>query len=72
MKPTARELEILKLLCCGLLIKEVADRLKISVRTVEVHRERVYRKIEVHDRMQALRWLYRNELITHKEWMEHK
>ena len=43
---TPREQEVLKLLASGLQNKEVASELEVSVRTVETHRERLYRKLE--------------------------
>lgn len=45
---TKRELEVTDLLCEGLVNKEVADRLNISIKTVEKHRQSVYRKLDVH------------------------
>ncbi|MDE3113029.1 MAG: helix-turn-helix transcriptional regulator [Chloroflexota bacterium] len=51
---TAREAEILALAARGLSDTEVADRLVVSVRTVEKHLENVYRKLEVTDRRQAV------------------
>ena len=47
---TRRELEILELLADGLTNKQVAERLVLSVRTVEWHRARVQAKLGVSDR----------------------
>lgn len=44
---TEREREVMSLVVEGLLNKLIADRLQISVRTVEVHRARVFDKMEV-------------------------
>ena len=44
---TEREREVMLLVAEGLLNKLIADRLNISVRTVEVHRARVFDKMEV-------------------------
>lgn len=44
---TEREREVMRLVVAGLLNKLIADRLAISVRTVEVHRARVFDKMEV-------------------------
>jgi two-component system, LuxR family, response regulator DctR len=44
---TEREREVMRLVVAGLLNKLIADRLDISVRTVEVHRARVFDKMEV-------------------------
>jgi len=42
---TAREIEILMLVCEGLLTKEIAIRLNISARTIEVHRKNIHFKL---------------------------
>jgi DNA-binding NarL/FixJ family response regulator len=52
--PTARELEVLRLLALGLTIRQVARRTAISPRTVETHVTKLYRKLEVRTRMQAI------------------
>ena len=41
---TARELEVIELMIQGLITKEIADRLKISERTVKEHRHKVMEK----------------------------
>jgi DNA-binding NarL/FixJ family response regulator len=51
---TARELEVLRLLARGLTIRQVATRTGISPRTVETHVTKLYRKLEVRTRMQAI------------------
>jgi two-component system response regulator DctR len=44
---TERERDVMRLVVAGLPNKLIADRLEISVRTVEVHRSRVFDKMEV-------------------------
>ncbi len=51
---TPREREILDLLAEGFLYKEIADRLSVSYSTVQTHVERIYRKLQVHSRSQAV------------------
>ena len=43
-----RESEVLVLIAEGLSNKEIASRLFVSVRTVETHRERIIRKLDIH------------------------
>lgn len=51
---SARQLEILGLVSQGLSNREVADRLSLSVLTVEVHTKAVYRKLAVRSRTEAI------------------
>lgn len=48
-----REYEVLTLLAQGYLIKEIADRMGISVQTVNTYNRRIYEKLHVHSRSQA-------------------
>ncbi len=45
---TDREREVLTLIAEGLLNKQIADKLGIGVRTIETHRERIMRKLDIH------------------------
>lgn len=45
---TEREIEILKLLCEDMSNKEIAERLKIEPRTVDFHRQNIYKKTNCH------------------------
>ena len=47
---TARELEVARLTVSGLSNQEMAERLYVSVRTIENHLSRIYRKLGVTDR----------------------
>jgi DNA-binding CsgD family transcriptional regulator len=52
---TGRQLAVLQLLCEGLSTRQSARRLACSPRTVEKHLQHVYRKLEVRDRVNAMR-----------------
>lgn len=60
---TAREAEILSLLCEGLSYKMIAARLKISRGTVHCHIKRLYRKLEVNSSTQAVRKAFEEDLV---------
>lgn len=47
---TARELEVARLTASGLSNQELANRLYVSVRTIENHLSRIYRKLGITDR----------------------
>jgi len=49
---TPREQEIVEHLCSGLSNKEIARELNISDKTVKTHLQRIYRKNQVHSRLQ--------------------
>ena len=51
---TRRELEILELISGGLTMRQIATRLGISPRTVETHVAKLYRKLGVRTRVQAV------------------
>jgi DNA-binding NarL/FixJ family response regulator len=51
---TARELEILKLVAKGFSVSEVGELLGISRRTVTTHVQRIYQKLEVSSRSEAV------------------
>ena len=51
---TPREHEILVLISRGLTMRQMATRLGISPRTVETHVAKLYRKLEVRTRIQAV------------------
>jgi len=51
---SAREVEVLKLLSQGHLIKEIAEQLGISFVTVRTYIRRIYEKLHVHSRSQAV------------------
>lgn len=60
---TGREREIVQLLSEGLANKEVADKLDISLRTVEMHRATVMRKLQIESLAELVRYAIRNKMI---------
>lgn len=52
---TARERAVLELLGEGLLARSIAARLEVSERTVHKHLGSIYRKLDAHDRLLAVR-----------------
>jgi DNA-binding CsgD family transcriptional regulator/PAS domain-containing protein len=56
---TRREKEILGLIATGLISKEIANKLYISVNTVNTHRQRIIEKLNVSNTYEAIR--YANE-----------
>ena len=52
---TKREKEILKLASQGYSNKKIADELCISYHTVKFHLENIYRKLNIHNKVEATR-----------------
>lgn len=59
---TRRELEVLRLLARGYTYKEIAERLFISVKTVETHASNILRKTQTSNRHQLTRWAVARDL----------
>lgn len=60
---TKREREVLELIWDGLKSKEIAQRLKISVKTVEAHRANMMKKVRVSNAAQLLNAAIQEGLI---------
>jgi two-component system, NarL family, response regulator LiaR len=50
---TKRENDVLELIAKGLLYKEIADMLNISLDTVKKHTKNIYKKLDVRNRTEA-------------------
>ena len=53
---TERETEVLRLVAKGLSYKQIADRLVLSHRTVQNHVQNTLRKLQLHNRVQLVRY----------------
>jgi len=62
-KLTARETEVLKLVAEGNANKQTADKLGISIKTVEKHRQNVMEKLRVHDTAGLTRYAVQAGLV---------
>lgn len=62
-KLSGRETEILKLISTGLLSKEIADQLYISVHTVNTHRQKILEKLKADNTMEAVQLARRVGLL---------
>ncbi len=60
---TPREREVLVLIAEGLSNAEIADKLVISVKTVDRHRENTMRKLNMHNRIDLVKYAIRTGLI---------
>ncbi len=59
----ARELEILQLIAHGFTNKEIAERMFLSVKTVEAHRSKIYKKLDLKTRADAVNYAIEHKLF---------
>jgi len=64
---TKRELEIIQLISEGLRNKEIAERLSISERTVEFHKQNIYLKLKVNNNIDLVKRAVHNRLLEIKD-----
>jgi len=60
---TEREIEVIKLLGDGLINKEIADRLSISIRTVDAHKNHIMQKLGLKSTVELVKYAIKNKLI---------
>jgi DNA-binding NarL/FixJ family response regulator len=58
-----REIEVIKLIKEGLSSKEIADRLNISVRTAEVHRHNILKKLQLKNTAALINYINTTDLV---------
>jgi DNA-binding NarL/FixJ family response regulator len=64
---TPREIEVLKLVCEGLLNKQIAAHLQTSEKTIKVHRARIMAKLGVQTTAQLVLIAFKAGLISMPE-----
>ncbi|WP_246804768.1 LuxR C-terminal-related transcriptional regulator [Desulfosarcina cetonica] len=67
---TSREQEIMRMLAEGLSKAEIAERLCISIKTVENHRSNIMKKLDLHSAMDLVRYAAKLGLIDVDLWKE--
>jgi two-component system response regulator NreC len=60
---TEREKEIMHLVVDGLSNNEIADKLFISVRTVETHKSRILQKLDLKSTVDLVKFAIKNKII---------
>ena len=61
---TPRQREVLTLIAEGLSNHEIASELEISVRTVERHRENIMKRLNLHSRVELVKYALRKGLVV--------
>jgi two-component system, NarL family, response regulator NreC len=60
---TVRERDVVRLVALGHTNRETAERLVLSVRTVETHRARIQRRLGLHTRAELVNWALEHGLV---------
>lgn len=63
IKLTSREIEVLEQLSKGLTYSSIADNLFLSAGTIRKHVENIYNKLQVHNKLEAIKKAKNNKLI---------
>ncbi|MEJ2199784.1 MAG: response regulator transcription factor [Desulfuromonadaceae bacterium] len=61
---TARELEVLRLIAAGQNTKEIAYQLGVSVKTIDVHRGRIMKKLNLYSIAELTKYAIREDLTS--------
>ena len=61
---TEREKEIILLCSEGLICKEVADRLKMSINTVNTHKKNIFQKLGINNTMEMVQYALKHGIIS--------
>jgi two-component system response regulator NreC len=64
---TPREREVLQLIAEGHSTRDIAERLCISVKTVETHRAHVIEKLDLHSTAELVKYAIRKGVVEHPE-----
>jgi len=59
----SREIEFLKLASSELTYKEIADQMRVSVRTVDGYRDQLFEKLHVKSRVGLVLYAIKNKVI---------
>jgi DNA-binding NarL/FixJ family response regulator len=59
-----KEIEILRMLCEGFSIKQISEKIFISIRTVETHRSNIRKKLKIHNTADLVKYAINKNLIT--------
>lgn len=62
-KLTTRERQVLQLIAEGKTNRQVSEKLNVAVKTVDTHRTRLMRKLEIHDQTSLVKFAIRKGLV---------
>jgi len=62
---TTREREIISFCRDGLQIKEIADRMNLSPRTIDAHKNNIYRKLGINNTVELVQYALKNGIVSY-------
>jgi DNA-binding NarL/FixJ family response regulator len=65
-----REQQVMRMVAEGHSTRDIAERLALSTKTVDNHRTNLMRKLDVHSRLELVRYAVRLGLIDVEQWKE--
>jgi DNA-binding NarL/FixJ family response regulator len=60
---TPREREVIKMLAEGNSVRQIAEILKLSVKTVEAHKFNLMRKLNIHNKAQLVTYAIQKKIV---------
>ena len=63
-KLTSRQVEVLRLVAEGHRTREIADKLSLSIKTIESHRGELMKRLGMHDVVSLVRYALRSGLVA--------
>lgn len=64
---TRRELEVLRMTAEGHSVRQVAELLLLSAKTVDAHKVNLMRKLQIHNKAHLVQYAFRNRILTLEE-----
>ncbi|MEN3274018.1 MAG: hypothetical protein V7636_2779, partial [Actinomycetota bacterium] len=61
---TPREVEILRLIAAGMITREIAGEIGVTIKTVENHKQRIFRKLDVQNQAHAVSIAIRRGMLA--------
>jgi DNA-binding NarL/FixJ family response regulator len=58
-----REYEVMVMICAGKLLKEIAQKLDLSIKTVSTYRSRILKKMKMENNAELIRYAIKNQLV---------
>jgi DNA-binding CsgD family transcriptional regulator len=65
---TFKERQVAILICCDYSNKQMAQKLKLSIKTVEKHRNRLYQKLKIGTTVALVKYAVRNNFFNIERW----